>query len=56
MGHVVHMLEVDDFPYRDVSQIFIIQSNVTKRPSNLFCFPVFFSACVRRVILLVTQL
>lgn len=20
MGHVVHMLEVDDFPYRDVSQ------------------------------------
>lgn len=21
MGHVIHMLEVDDFPYRDVSQI-----------------------------------
>ena len=20
MGHVIHMLEVDDFPYRDVSQ------------------------------------
>ena len=21
MGHVIHMLEVDDFPYRDVSRI-----------------------------------
>lgn len=28
IGHVIHMLEVDDFPYRDVSLIQIFEINI----------------------------
>ena len=50
IGHVIHMLEVDDFPYRDVSQhgmtIFIFIStylsydkNYPKQKFTIYLFP-----------------
>lgn len=31
IGHVIHMLEVDDFPYREVSQVYFVFFNYTSK-------------------------